>query len=121
MTMQEALVGKIITAYNLSQDDTEITFNIFGHDSVTLKTEGDCCSHTWIESIDTPDNLFGIVTAVQDIDMPKLGDIKTLKCPHPECIKYYGLRITTTKGTTVIDYRNNSNGYYGGSLYLVEK
>jgi len=31
-------------------------------------------------------------------------------------VAYYGLRITTTKGRAVLDYRNTSNGYYGGGL-----
>lgn len=29
---------------------------------------------------------------------------------------YYGCKITTGKGYALIDYRNSSNGYYGGSL-----
>ena len=28
----------------------------------------------------------------------------------------YGVKITTDKGHIVIDYRNASNGYYGGNL-----
>lgn len=120
MEIRDALLGKTITAYQLSQDSSSITFTLLGHNPVTLQTEGDCCSVTWIESIDTPDNLLGVVTGVEHIDMPKLGDIKTTKCLSPQHIQYYGLRITTTKGTTVIDYRNNSNGPYGGRLYLVK-
>ena len=34
------------------------------------------------------------------------------------CVAYYGLKITTDNGRAVIDYRNSSNGYYGGSLEL---
>lgn len=43
--------------------------------------------------------------------MPDLGTP-----PDDECIKYYGFKITTSKGHIIIDYRNSSNGYYGGSL-----
>lgn len=51
--------------------------------------------------------------------MPDLGNIKTEHCEHPDCIRYYGLRIVTDKGRAVIDFRNNSNGYYGGSIKLL--
>lgn len=50
--------------------------------------------------------------------MPNLGDIPTAYEPQVECVAYYGLKITTEKGRAVIDYRNDSNGYYGGSLML---
>ncbi len=30
--------------------------------------------------------------------------------------KYYGCKITTDKGHIIIDYRNESNGYYGGDI-----
>jgi hypothetical protein len=33
-----------------------------------------------------------------------------------EIIAFYGLKITTDKGDIIIDYRNSSNGYYGGNL-----
>ena len=36
-----------------------------------------------------------------------------------EYIQYYGLKITTNKSRCTIDYRNSSNGYYGGYLDLV--
>lgn len=52
------------------------------------------------------------VTGVQDIEMPDLGQ------PDDEydVVAYYGCKISTNKGDIVIDYRNSSNGYYGGNL-----
>ena len=43
--------------------------------------------------------------------MPDLGDM-----PDCDCVQYYGAKITTNKGDMVIDYRNDSNGYYGGDI-----
>jgi hypothetical protein len=84
-----------------------------------LIPEGECCSLTWIESVDLIDPLIGgTIRSVQNIDMPDRGDIGTLRKPIVECVKYYGLRIETDKGVSVIDYRNDSNGYYGGRLLL---
>jgi hypothetical protein len=113
---RKSFIGRTITGYVLSEDRETITFQFAAGDAITLETEGDCCSYTWIESIDLPDNLLGIVRTVEDIAMPDLGEIPTETVPSPRVVAYYGLKITTDKGSAVIDYRNNSNGYYGGRL-----
>ena len=59
--------------------------------------------------------------AVDEIEMPNLGDVPTLHRPSVDCVKYYGLKITTEHGRAVIDYRNDSNGYYGGSIELLKE
>lgn len=57
--------------------------------------------------------LCGTVTNVQEAEMPELGD------PDEHTTRaYYGLAITTEHGTATIDYRNDSNGYYGGYLLV---
>lgn len=113
---RKSFIGRMITGYTLAEDNESITFQFAAGDAITLVTFGDCCSHTWIESIDLPDNLLGIVQSVEDIAMPDLGNIATTKEECVDQVAYYGLKITTNKGSAVIDYRNNSNGYYGGSL-----
>jgi len=50
--------------------------------------------------------------------MPNLGNIDGVYRKNPDCVAYYGLKITTEKGRAMIDYRNDSNGYYGGWLGL---
>ena len=57
----------------------------------------------------------GTVTNVEEAPMPDLGDQ-----PDHDVMAYYGLGITTEHGTAVVDFRNDSNGYYGGYL-LVER
>lgn len=51
------------------------------------------------------------VIAVDDLEMPDLGDMDGC-----DVVAYYGCKITTDKGVIIIDYRNDSNGYYGGNL-----
>lgn len=71
---------------------------------------GDCCSTTWIEGIDNPEALIDSeVIDAADVEMPDLGDME-----GKDVVKYYGFKISTAKGTCVFDYRNESNGYYGG-------
>mgnify|MGYP006384805167 FL=1 len=109
--ISKAWGGKKIIGYSLDSDRQVLRFDIDVGDPVVLEAEGECCSGTWIESIDAPDNLLGIVQSAEEIEMPDLGDM-----PGCDVVAYYGLKIVTDKGHVVIDYRNDSNGYYGGSL-----
>lgn len=105
------LIGKTIQAVFLAEDSQAIKFDLKDGDSIIALADGDCCSYTWIEYVETPKNLLGVVKKVEDIDMPDLGNM------DGSCVvAYYGCKITTDKGTCLLDYRNDSNGYYGGYL-----
>ena len=46
---------------------------------------------------------------IEDLDLPEKREEYVL-------IQFYGLKFTTDKGDLILDYRNESNGYYGGNL-----
>lgn len=111
--MTHVLQGKTITKAELATDKHAIRFSILGEEPIIARTEGDCCSVSWIEHVELPAGGFpAVVHEVQDLALP--GSCED----HPiyDCLQVYGLKITTDKGDMVIDYRNSSNGYYGGSL-----
>lgn len=109
--MSNILVGKTITKIELADDRQAIRFHIEGGEPIIARCDADCCSHTWAEHIEMPVNgLPATVLSAECVNMPDLGN------GDAECIKYYGFKIVTDKGDIVIDYRNSSNGYYGGSL-----
>lgn len=103
------LIGKTITAIELASDKKAIRFTVDG-ETIVAKCDGDCCSSTWIESIEMPaGGLPAKVMDANDLDLPsqdKDGDL----------IQFYGLKLITDKGELILDYRNESNGYYGGNL-----
>ena len=109
--MSDSLIGKRIVAAFIADDKKALKFDVADGDPVVVKADGDCCSSTWIEGVDMPGVLLGTVSAVEDLEMPDLGSPGEY-----EKIAYYGCKITTEKGSCVIDYRNESNGYYGGNL-----
>ena len=117
--IQRALLGKTITGFTLSPTGERIIFELANSSPVILVAEGDCCSTSWIEHVDAPDCLIGTVNAVNEIDMPNLGNIDGQRHTGVDVVSYYGLKITTEKGICVLDYRNDSNGYYGGSLEVL--
>lgn len=106
------LIGKVITAIYLADDRKALRFDVKDDEPVIARADGDCCSSTWIESLDTPELIIGgVVSAVEDLAMPDLG-----QPDEYEVIQYYGCKITAGLGQCVIDYRNESNGYYGGDI-----
>ena len=119
--MTHPLVGKSITGVYLATDGGALRFDLAPDGdvparpgtrlSIIARADGDCCSRSWIEGFDNPTALIGRVQSVDDIDMPDRGNPNDY-----DVIRYYGCKVTTDKGACVIDYRNSSNGYYGGSL-----
>lgn len=111
------LIGKIVHAVFISEDGGAIRFDLNGGDeTIIARADGDCCSHSWIEEIQGVEQLLGSpVVSVEDVTLREPED-KTAGPEYGDYTQFYGCKITTQKGYAMIDYRNNSNGYYGGSL-----
>jgi hypothetical protein len=109
---QKSMVGKTVTAIHLAEDKKAIRFDLSDGSSVIAKCDGDGCSSTWIEHIENPEFLIGSpITLAQDVPMPNP--------PQPDedgLVQSYGFKMRTAKGDVLLEYRNESNGYYGGSL-----
>jgi hypothetical protein len=110
MHKQNVLIGKTLTAMKIATDKEAILF-VCGDEQVVVRCDADCCSHTWVESIALPTLGFpALVTGAEEIELN--GDMDT----QGGELQFYGFNITTDRGEIIIDYRNESNGYYGGSL-----
>jgi hypothetical protein len=110
MKKPHILVSKTLIGIMLAEDKEAILFRTSSGD-IVAKCDADCCSHTWVEHIELPVNgLPAVVLSVQDIELN--ADLDTQKGE----LSFYGCKIATDKGDIVIDYRNESNGYYGGNL-----
>jgi hypothetical protein len=108
------LVGKILTGVTLSGNQESIVFHTTEADYY-VEVEAECCSYTWIEHIELPALGFpALVIAVEELDLPT-GNESSFH-PDTDFVQFYGCKITTDRGEIVIDYRNDSNGYYGGNL-----
>jgi len=110
---KNTLIGKEIERLEIATDKMAMKFVISGEEDIVVKTDGDCCSHTWIEHVSLPAYGFpATVTGAENLQMPDPESIST----DGDEIAYYGFKIMTNKGDIIIDYRNASNGYYGGGL-----
>jgi hypothetical protein len=118
-----------LRAVELSPDKERITFTLESGASIAFGVEGDCCSHSWIEHLDVPPYVLGeTITTVEGGDgvpwdghvcVPNEPDADGYaygnQCDH-ESLQVYSTRFRTAKGDIVLEYRNDSNGYYGGYL-----
>ena len=113
MTKDCILLGKVITSIWLAADRGAIKFDLSTGESIIARADGDCCSHTWIENVEgAGDVLNDPVLVAEDVNMPDQEYDKE----EYECLAFYGFRVRTSKGEMLLDYRNESNGYYGGDL-----
>ena len=111
--MSDFLLNKVINKIMIADDQKALLFICEDGEHIA-KTDGDCCSNSWVENIELPFKGFPCtVLSVNNLNMS--GDDET-ESEWGEVIAHYGLDIVTDKGQILIDYRNESNGYYGGNL-----
>ncbi len=111
-----ALVDKVVTGIYRSNDKQYLKFELRDGDPIYAECYGDCCSHTWIEHLELPAlELPARVISVDNLDMNKPGEEHEGDW-DTGYIQFYGYKIVTDRGEIIIDYRNESSGYYGGSL-----
>ena len=109
--MNNILEGRTLTGMKIADDKKAILFESV-EGNIIAKADGDCCSSTWIEHIELPAMGFpAMVMTIEDLNMPDVEQKDDY-----EVVQAYGCKISTDKGDIVIEYRNESNGYYGGNL-----
>lgn len=114
--MTNVLIGKTITGLKIATDSQALLISTTEGDLV-VRVDGDCCSHSWIENVELPALGFPAkVTAVEELSLPADYYTRHPGPPEQESLALYGAKIVTDRGEIVIDYRNESNGYYGGSI-----
>lgn len=109
------LVGRKILSVQMTPDKSDVRF-VTTTGNLDYYCYGDCCSESWVNHVNDIHNLIGAtVTRVEEIDFHSLLGIE----PEPtrqEDDKVLFHKVHTTKGTCLIEFRNSSNGYYGGSF-----
>lgn len=110
--MQNLLINKSIVDVKIAADKEAMLFVTDCGQHLVVRVDADCCSNTWIESVEMPAlGLPFTILSCEDLDMGRENEEIDY-----DYIQYYGAKIVTTKGEMVIDYRNSSNGYYGGNI-----
>ena len=104
------LAGQSLASVEVSEDKERLVFTLADGRTMTYTAEGDCCSQSWIEHLTVPPDIAGAeVTGWRQQDMGQTEQ-------DYETIKVYQTSFATPKGEIIVEYRNSSNGYYGGWL-----
>ena len=111
------LRGCVLRSARIENGGNDIVIEMKDGRSLRYVAEGGCCSTSWIEHLELPDNIEGAVVL-------KCDEVGGNSKPGEDLSKYevlqvYESRIHTDRGMIVAEYRNDSNGYYGGSLRFV--
>jgi hypothetical protein len=120
--MQE-LFGKTICNIFLDESATYLLLVDQDGEWYAYKAVGDCCSETWFESISNPENIIDSPIIEVDAKDECESELKGFwnDKDKEEYIRVYGYTLKTIKGCTDIEFRNASNGYYGGWCKRVPK
>lgn len=117
------LVGKKVRVVSLSDDATVLVFYA-DEGTVSYSTYAECCSESWINHVSGIDNLVG--HRVRSVSAPEWEEVVQLEygdegfSGRQEVDSAYSLQVFTDRGVCEFELRNASNGYYGGSLDLVD-
>lgn len=92
-----------------------ITFWFKDDTGLRWDVEGDCCSYSWVEHVTIPPGIEGkVITGIKEL--PVGPDDNTLDDNGYDYIQVYQTSFVTDAGEIILEYRNSSNGYYGGYL-----
>lgn len=123
-TVLDELIGRSVREIRMNEE-----YLVFDTDQGELAylVVGDCCSYSYFHDFFGVAKLLanGPVTKVEYIDRSAIPDIDKIKDKYEEgyggddCVEVYGLRMTTMdpiwgEVSSVVSFRNVSNGYYGG-------
>ena len=90
----------------------------FSEDNAQLiyQSYADCCSESWIESIEGVNSLLN--NKINSVTKIESNNITKNWVPNPptQFLLAFAYELKTDKGCCIIEFRNESNGYYGGDL-----
>lgn len=104
----------IIAGVNLTPRGDQLTIAAEDGRKLEINLHGDCCSSTFFDDdarMDVADCLGHTLLKIQEG-----GELPGRTVYEDSDVEaYYSLHITTNKADFHIPFRNDSNGYYGGS------
>lgn len=114
------VLGRVLKNIAVAQDRQRVVFSFDdNHGDVSYIAEGECCSQSWIEHIEQPPDVSGAtIMYVRELAKENLPNGTQGYAGAGDSVTKYQTVFRTDRGDVVLEYRNDSNGYYGGELLL---
>ena len=106
------MINRKLSSVRLTDNRGRVVFEFQDGHVQTFGVEGDCCSHSWIEHLELP----GDIAGAELMSVEESGGVEMESSSEYECLQVYNVRFRTNRGDIVLEFRNSSNGYYGGYL-----
>lgn len=109
------LKGETITA--IEQTDETVTMTLASGKVARLYHEQDCCECVWLEDVvgDLEDLIGTPLLLAEEVASDRPDDVEAPEW-EPESQTWTFYRMTTIKGTVVLRWCGESNGYYSESV-----
>ena len=122
--LNPAIVGRTLAGVEASEDNEVLTLLYVDGTASRYRAEGECCSSTWIEHLTIPADIEGAtITGISEGEYvdgreatAEEREAAGVARGYVDVLQVYQSAIQTDRGEVIIEYRNDSNGYYGGSL-----
>jgi hypothetical protein len=127
--LSEAIVGGKISRIFINED--YLCFSLIEPcKNVWFSVDGDCCSNSYFHDFVGVKNLLkgGKILSLEPVamdhrDVERVSDDESVS--DDVFVQFYGYRITVEDEnfdtlSAVVAFRNESNGYYGGEMFLVK-
>lgn len=112
------LMGKRINEILIDADEQHYLVFKTDQGDIAYFAEGDCCSESWFYHLLGVDALLGhTVLSVEEVWD---GEDPPDEFSRQEVDRLYCVKLVTDSGYADIEFRNSSNGYYGGWLSMID-
>ncbi len=116
----ENMKGRKLRSVDVEAGQRKVMFEFQDGGKTLYEVAGDCCSYSWIEHLEAPKDINGATVLGAEDGGPITQDHPDHDDDHRDAtIAVYNTYFHTDKGDIVLEYRNSSNGYYGGYLVLI--
>lgn len=110
------LIGKKILKIEIDRGKQHFLKFTTDSSECVFFAEGDCCSESWFYGFNGILSLVGsTVTSVTEVPLGEAVGYRG----RQDFTRKYCIKIVSTGGHTDIEFRNSSNGYYGGEVVFV--
>jgi hypothetical protein len=121
LSIEKALLGKILTRIEVTDDKDEIIFTTTDGDSYLMYHDQDCCESVYVEDIcgDLEDLLGSPICLAEEVT--NKDDPLPNGRYEDDSHTWTFYKLSTIKGSVTIRWLGQSNGYYSESVEISKR